>query len=350
MPEIKIGNVTVSNEGKTFIIAEIGANHNSDIELAKKTIKAAAECGVDAVKFQTYTAKELVADKDRVLTYLSNGIEKKETISELFDRLSLRREYHRELFDYANSLGLQAFSTPFSLDGLEFLASLDVPCFKVAASDVNYVDLLEKLPEYNKPVMLSLGKCTLGEADEAINILFNKGCKNLVIMHCVSQYPSPMNEMNLNTIKTLKSLYPECVIGFSDHSMGITAALGAVAFGARVVEKHFTLDKKLEGPDHWFSMDPSDMKSLVTEIRNLESAMGNPRKMILECEKNERHKSVRSLVLKRDLKEGEVIKNEDLLMLRPGWGISPFDKDKVVGMKINKDCKANTVLVWDLLR
>lgn len=120
MPEIKIGNVTVSNEGKTFIIAEIGANHNSDIELAKKTIKAAAECGVDAVKFQTYTARELVADKDRVLTYLSNGIEKKETISELFDRLSLRREYHRELFDYANSLGLQAFSTPFSLDGLEF--------------------------------------------------------------------------------------------------------------------------------------------------------------------------------------------------------------------------------------
>lgn len=347
---INIGNKTISNEDKTFIVAEIGANHNGDIKLAKEMIKAAAECGVDAVKFQTYTSHELLADNDRELSYTSNGKQVKQTIGELFDNVSLNRNYHKELFDYAHNLGLEVFSTPFSLEGAEFLNNLNVPCFKIAASDVNYVDMLEKIAQYKKPVILSLGKCTLGEADQAINLLFDNGCKELIIMHCVAQYPSPIDEMNLNTIKTLKQLYPECIVGFSDHSLGITAAIGAVAFGAKMIEKHFTLNKKLEGPDHWFSMDPTDMKKMVAEIRHLELALGKSRKMILDCEKKERNTSVRSLVLNRRFKKNEIIKTTDLVMLRPGWGISPFDKNKVVGMKVNQDCDKNTVLTWDLLK
>lgn len=346
MKKILIKNKCIDND-RTFIVAEIGANHNNDFELIKKTIKVAAECGVDAVKFQTYTSEELLADVDRIVQYTSNGKVINEPIGKMFDRLSLEKEWHKELFDYAKSLGLIAFSTPFSLDAARFLNSLNVPCFKVAASDVNYVDLLEELTKYNKPVMLSIGKCTLGEADQAINILLENGCNDIIIMHCVSQYPSPIEEMNLNTIKALIQLYPECIVGFSDHSLGITASLGAVAFGARVIEKHFTLDKTLEGPDHWFSMDGNDMKKLVKEVRNLEKAFGESRKRILSCEKDERYKSIRSLVLNKDKKKGDKINEEDIKMVRPGYGISPFDKKKILGMELKLDLTKNTVLLWE---
>lgn len=331
---------------KTFIVAEIGANHNNDITTIKKIIDKAKECGVDAVKFQTYTARDLLVDYDRVLEYESNGVIKNKSIGALFDELALPRQWHEEIFQYAKKQGLIAFSTPFSIDGVRFLNEINVPIFKVAASDVNYVDMLIELSKHNKPIILSLGKCTLSEADRAIEILKSNGVKQLIIMHCVSKYPSPMEEMNLNVIKSLKVLYPDLIIGFSDHSTGITASLGAVALGAKVIEKHFTLDKTLEGPDHWFSMDPSEMKSLVDGIRDLEKAFGDSRKRVLECEKDEREKSIRSLVIKNSKKAGETIEEEDLLMLRPGYGISPFDKDKVIGMKLSNDKNSMSVLQW----
>jgi sialic acid synthase SpsE len=341
----------VGGDHPAFIVAEIGANHNGDIELAKRTIDAAAECGVDAVKFQTYTAAELLADTGRLLTWGPEGKEITEPIGAMFDRLSLPRHMHRELFDYAAGRGLIAFSTPFSVDGLRFLTEeVGAPCIKSAASDVNHVDLLAAAAKSGKPVMLSLGKCTLSEADMAVGLLLENGASEIVVMHCVSQYPSPMEEMNLRVIGALARLYPECVIGFSDHSLGITAALGAVTLGAKVIEKHFTLDKSLEGPDHWFSMDPADMASLVREIRNLEAAMGHPRKRVLSCEIDERRKSVRSLVLSRPIAKGEPLTADHLKIVRPGWGISPFDRDKVLGMRVNADLPANTVLTWDHLR
>ncbi|SQB35750.1 N-acetylneuraminate synthase family protein [Clostridium cochlearium] len=337
----------IGDNHPTYIVAEIGANHNGDVNLAKRMIEVAVECGVDAVKFQTYTAEELVSDADRVLTWGPKDKQKSETIGKMFNRIALPREAHKEVFEYANRLGIMAFSTPFSIKGVEFLNKLQVPCFKVAASDVDYLDMLKEIGKTKKPVMLSLGKCTLGEADLAVETLIQSGCEKIVIMHCVSQYPSPINEMNLKVIEGLKSIYPEFVIGFSDHSMGITADLGAVALGAKVIEKHFTLDKNMDGPDHWFSMDPKDMKSLVREVRNLEAAMGHPRKRVLKCEEQGRKNSIRSLVVNRDIMKGEVIKKEDLVALRPGYGIKPYDKEKIIGLKINKELKSGTVLTWD---
>lgn len=350
MKNFMIGNRLIGTDQPTYIVAEIGANHNGDVELAKRTIDAAKECGVDAVKFQTYTAKELISDLDRLVTMGPEHNQVTERIEDMFDKVTLKREMHKEVFDYARSLGLEVFSTPFSIDGVDFLNNLDVNCFKVAASDVDYLDLLKKLAETNKPVMLSLGKCTMGEADMAITTLEENGCDKLVIMHCVSQYPSKIEDMNLKIINSLKTLYSEHIIGFSDHSLGITATLGAVVLGARVIEKHFTLDKSLPGPDHWFSMDPSEMKSLVTEVRNIEAAMGSSRKRILECENAGRNNSVRSLVINKDLNAGDVINESDLLALRPGYGIKPYDKEKIIGMKVQKSIKKATVLTWDLFK
>ncbi|KYH34823.1 N,N'-diacetyllegionaminic acid synthase [Clostridium tepidiprofundi DSM 19306] len=350
MKEFTILNKNIGGNSPVFIVAEIGANHNGNVELAKKMVKVAADCGVDAVKFQTYTSEELLADKDRIITWGNEEYRKSEPIGEMFDRLALPRKVHKEVFDYARRLGVIPFSTPFSVEGLHFLESLGVPCVKVAASDVNFLDMLKEISKINKPVMLSLGKCTLSEADRAISTLLNGGCDKIVIMHCVSQYPSPMNEMNLKVIESLKVLYPECIIGFSDHSVGITATLGAVALGAKVIEKHFTLDRKMLGPDHWFSMDPTDMKDLVTEIRNLEVAMGHPRKRVLECELDEKLKSTRSLVLRKSIKEGERITEDHLKMLRPGWGIQPYDKEKIIGMRVNRNLETNTVLKWEYLK
>lgn len=344
---IKINDKIISNNAPTFIVAEVGANHNGDLNLAKESIDAAYECGVDAVKFQTYTTKELLSNKDTKYTYkYGNNKEATQTLKEMFDMVTLKREFHKEIYDYAKQKGLICFSTPFSLEGVEFLETLNNPIYKIASCDVNYVDMLEVIGKLQKPVFLSTGKCTLGEMDMAINLLETNGAKELCLLHCVANYPSKMEHMNLNVIKTLKQMYPEYVIGFSDHSLGITATLGAVCFGAKIIEKHFTIDKNLKGPDHWFSMDSTDMKNIVNEIRNLEVAFGDQRKILPQNEVDEKYWATRSLHLKRDLKAGDIIKENDLDMLRPGYGISPFDKHKVIGLKLSKDCKKDEVLEW----
>ncbi|NLL37093.1 MAG: N-acetylneuraminate synthase [Fretibacterium sp.] len=340
-------DVSIGDGQPTFIVAEIGANHNGDPNLARRCVEAAAECGVDAVKFQTYTAYELLSHYNSPVTWGPEGHTVTEEVGGMFDRLALPRTAHRPLFDYAESLGLMAFSTPFSVDGLDFLLDeLDMPCIKIASSDVCYPDLLLRAARSDRPVMLSVGKSSLAEADMAVSTLLENGCDRLVLMHCVANYPSRMEDMNLRTIESLKMMYPECVIGFSDHSMGITASLGAVALGARVIEKHFTLSNETVGPDHWFSMDPESMAALVREVRNLEAALGRPRKHVLPSEVQERHGSVRSLSVARDMKCGERIRLEDLRVVRPGWGINPWDREKILGLALACDLPAESVLEW----
>ncbi|MEM5558203.1 N-acetylneuraminate synthase family protein [Aliarcobacter cryaerophilus] len=347
---IKIEDRLISNDSPTFIVAEVGANHNGDLELAKRSIEAAVECGVDAVKFQTYTTEELLSNKNGIVVYGKKGKEVSETVEKMFDRVTLKREFHKEIYNYAKSKGLICFSTPFSVDGVSFLEKLDNPIYKIASSDINYVDMLEVIGATKKPVFLSTGKCTLSDMDMAIELLQKSGTTNLCLLHCVANYPSKMENMNLNVIKTLKQMYPEFIIGFSDHSLGITASLGAVCFGAKIIEKHFTIDKNLEGPDHWFSMDPNDMKNLVKGIRDLEVAFGTQRKFLAQNEIPEKYWATRSLHINKDLNAGDIITKEDLNMLRPGYGISPFDRDKVIGIKLEKDIKKGTVLEWNYFK
>ena len=350
MSTCTIGQLTVQQEQPPVVIAEIGANHDGSVEKAESLLRAIAQTGAKAVKFQTYTAEELVADASRITRWGPPGKEREEPISDLFARLSLPREAHGDLFQLARELGLEPFSTPFSEGGVDFLMNLDVPCFKIAASDVIHLPLLKHVAQTGKPILLSLGKCTLSEVDLAYETLINNGCEELCLMHCVAQYPAPMDEMNLRVIPTLRQTYPEVPIGFSDHSLGVTAPVAAIALGARLVEKHVTLDCQDDGPDHWFSLDMPGLTALVRGVSDAFMALGHPRKRILPCEENERSTSTRSLVVRIDVPAGHRLTDHDLKIVRPGGGIAPRHLDVVRGMKISTDLNANTVLQWEMFK
>lgn len=346
MAGFEIRGRKIGEGGKVFVVAELGANHNGDVSLAREMIRSAAACGADAVKLQTYTAASLLADYERMITWGPPGRETRESVGGMFDRLSLPAGAYRDLFDVADKAGVIGYSTPFSVPEALFLDGLGAPCYKIASSDVTYMDLLHTVAGLGKPVFLSTGKSTLGEVDRAIRVLSGSGDRALALLHCVAQYPSPASELNLRTIPALAAMYPHLVIGFSDHSVGASASLAAVALGARVIEKHFTMDRELGGPDHWFSADPAEFRDLVKGVREVESALGRPRVDVLPCELQERTTSTRSLVLKREVKRGQVITGDDLSVLRPGWGIHPYDKEKVMGLKATSDLPAGTVLEW----
>lgn len=343
---MRIGERYLGEGQATFIVAEIGANHDGDPDKAAELVRMAARAGVDAVKFQTYSAAELVADAGRVVTWGAPGQERQETIGGLFDRLALPREAHAGLFELAESLGVQAFSTPFSPEGADFLDGLKVPCFKIAASDVAYLDLLERVAGTGKPVILSLGKSTLAEAERAVAVLGEAGCRDLVLLHCLAAYPAPDAEMNLRTITTLQQLFPQALIGLSDHSLGITAALGSVALGARLIEKHVTLDTATDGPDHWFSADEAELGALVREIRRLESMLGRSHVGVRPSEVAERRVSTRSLVLRHARPAGHRLTLDDIAVLRPGYGIHPFQREQLLGRQLVRDLPAMSVLDW----
>lgn len=337
----------IANSGLPVIVAEIGANHDGDMRKALKMIKEVSDAGATLVKFQLYTSEELVADGHRLVNWGPPSCQTQEPIGEMFRRLSLPKEEMAELFAFARSLSLTPFATPFSEAGVDFLLSLDVPFFKIAASDVNHLPLLEYVARTGKPVFLSLGKCTLAEADIAVTCLFENGCKDLALLHCVAAYPSPMSEMNLRVIPMLSKLYPECVIGFSDHSIGITAALAAVALGAQIVEKHVTISQKDAGPDHWFSINMQQLTDLVEGVRDVYCALGSPRKRILETEKVGRENATRSIIAARDISPGERLSHEDIKIVRPGTGIPPRFKQIVTGMTARKAIQSNRPLQWD---
>lgn len=347
---IQLANITISDAQPPHIIAEIGANHDGSVEKAAELVRAIARSGARLVKFQHYVAEELVADLERETTWGPPHHRVRERVGDMFRRLSLPRTALRDLFAEARALGLEPFATPFSEQGADELMELDVACFKVAASDVTHLPLLGHLARLGRPVFLSLGKCTLGEADTAIQHLLDNGCRALAILHCVATYPSPMEEMNLRVIPQLRALYPECVVGFSDHSVGTTAAVAAVALGARLIEKHVTLDKATPGPDHWFSLDMNELAALVKETANAYSALGTGRKRVLACEQHGKAYATRSLVARRAIAAGERLTRADLKIVRPGTGLAPSFMDVVIGMELKRALSPNEVLTWSHFR
>jgi sialic acid synthase SpsE len=247
-------------------------------------------------------------------------------------------------------LGVMVFATPFSESGVEFLHGLGAPCFKIAASDVSHLPLLRAVAQTGKPVILSLGKCTLAEAEIAVETLFDAGCERLALLHCVAQYPAPIAEMNLSVIPALQHIYAECVIGLSDHSVGDTMGIAAVALGARVIEKHVTLSIDDEGPDHWFSLPIADFARYRKSLEDAFAALGGPRKRILTCEQGERRTSVRSLAAARAVAKGQPLTPADIKITRPGTGISPHLLEAVIGLRPSRDLTPNTVLTWELFK
>ncbi len=311
-----VGNRKIGQGYPCFIIAEIGINHNGDINLAKDMVYKAKECGVDAVKFQTFKACEFVSDPNQTYTYYSEGKKITESMMTMFERYELSKEAWREIFDYCKSLDILVFSTPQNKTDLDFLLSLvDLPLIKVGADDLTNLDLLEYYASKGRPLIISAGMAYLSEIEDAVNTIRDTGNENFAVLHCVSSYPALANEMNLKKIQTINRAF-NVVTGFSDHSIGSYAAVGAVTMGASIFEKHFTMNKNLPGPDHWFASDPDELKSIVTGIRFIEEALGSYEIKPTENELEMREICRRSIVAKRKINCGQEITIDDICYKR----------------------------------
>jgi sialic acid synthase SpsE len=330
----------VFNYCKPYIIAELGSNHNGDMELAKKLIIEAKESGADCVKFQSWSKDSIFARKKYEDNYFIADDYRDRTdytLEEIVDAYSISEEELLEMKKFADKIGIDCTSTPFSKKEADFLVEkLETPFIKVASMDLNNYPFLEYLAAKGKPMVIATGLSELYEIDKAIKTIENTGNKSIVILHCVSTYPPEDKDVNLNNIRTLMKAYPEYPIGFSDHTLGTEIPLASIALGACLIEKHFTLDKDMEGWDHKVSATKDEMKNIVSASKRIVDAMGSFR--ITATESEERRKEFRrSIVLTRDMKANEVIQADDIDYKRPGGGFNPEMTAFVVGRTVNKD-------------
>jgi N-acetylneuraminate synthase/N,N'-diacetyllegionaminate synthase len=320
---------------KTLIIAEAGVNHNGNIELAKKLIDVAAEAGVDYVKFQTFKAENLVSKSAKKAAYQIKNTNEEGSQYDMLKNLELDLATHHVLIDYCNSKSIQFLSTGFDLESLDLLNDLKINIFKVPSGEITNLPYLKKIASFNKPVILSTGMCTLKEVKEAFQVILDNGIpkENITILHCNTEYPTPMEDVNLKAMLTIQEEL-NVKVGYSDHTLGIEVPIAAVAMGAVCVEKHFTLDKTMKGPDHKASLEPNELNQMVLSIRNIEKALGNGRKEPSKSEQKNRAIARKSIHINNNLSKGHILTEDDFIMMRPGDGISPMDYEKLIGRKI----------------
>ena len=323
-------------DNKVIIIAEAGVNHNGDYENAKKLILAAANAGADYVKFQTFKADKLVTKESQKAEYqIVNLKENGDTQYEMLKKLEMPEAWHYDLIKYANDCGIKFLSTGFDEDSVDFLDSLNIDLFKVPSGEITNKPYLEHIAKKGKPIVISTGMSNLKEIKDAVDVLqAHQIAKNqITILHCNTEYPTPMQDVNLFAMKTIQNELG-VQVGYSDHTLGIEVPIAAVAIGAVLIEKHFTLDRNMVGPDHLASLTPEELEQMVASIRNIELAIsGNGVKEASESEKKNINIARKSIHIKNDLTSGHIIKMEDLIMKRPGDGISPMQLDQIVGKK-----------------
>ncbi|WP_268034977.1 N-acetylneuraminate synthase [Algoriphagus sp. PAP.12] len=337
---------------KVLIIAEAGVNHNGDLAIAKRLIDAAVDAGVDLVKFQTFKAEDLVSKEAKQAEYQKKNIDDgSDSQYEMLKRLELSEEGHLELIRYCEAKNIEFFSTAFDVKGLEYLNSLGFPRFKVPSGEITNYPYLKKLSEYGKPVILSTGMANLAEIKEALSVLEQGILKeNITVLHCNTEYPTPMEDVNLRAMNTIAA---ECkvAVGYSDHTLGIEVPIAAVAMGAVVIEKHFTLDRSLHGPDHAASLEPNELKAMVQGIRNIEKAIsGDGIKAPSHSELKNKIVARKSLHLIKDLISGHKLMEGDLVTLRPGDGVSPMEINQVIGRRLNRNLAKGTKLIKEYLK
>lgn len=332
---------------KVLIIAEAGVNHNGDMELAKRLIDVAVDAGVDMVKFQTFKADSLVSKAAKKAEYQTKNIgDDDDSQYNMLKRLELSHENHVELISYCKERNIQFFSTAFDTEGLEYLNSLGFERFKVPSGEITNYPYLKKLAEIGKPVILSTGMANMQEIEAAIEVLTSESLAkvDITVLHCNTEYPTPMEDVNLLAMNHIKNQIG-VEVGYSDHTLGTEVPIAAVALGAKVIEKHFTLDRNLEGPDHKASLEPIELKAMVKAIRNIEYAIsGSGEKKASKSEVKNKEIARKSIHLLRNLKKGEVIEESDLITLRPGNGISPMEWKTVIGSKARYDLNAFQIL------
>ncbi len=333
---------------RCFIIAEAGVNHNGSIYLAKKLVDAAVEAEADAVKFQTFQAGKLVTKSAEKAEYQKQTTGSEENQYEMLKRLELSCEDHIQLSDYCKQKGIMFLSTPFDFNSVDLLEELGVGMYKIGSGDLTNMPLLKYIALKNKPIILSTGMSNLGEIEEAIGWIKEAGNYQITLLHCTSNYPTSYGDANLNAMVTLRNAF-HLPVGYSDHTPGIEVSVAAAAMGACVIEKHFTLDREMSGPDHKASLNPQELKELVKSIRNIERAMGDGIKRCMIPEVKVRKVARKSIVVVKDIKKGDKIEEGNIGVKRPEGGIAPKYFNKVLGHKAACDIKENTPLTWNLI-
>ena len=331
MRKIRVGGKHIGEEEPCFIIAEAGSNHNGSLEQAKELIDVAAEAKADAVKFQIFNAEELSADKK---------------VQRILKNLEFRRDWLKELNEYAKRKGIMFLATPFDTEAVDLLDKINTPAFKIASGDLTNLPLINHIAEKGKPIILSVGLGTLAEIKEALDVIYSTGNENVALLHCVASYPTKPEDVNLNVIKTLKQNF-QVPVGFSDHTMEIGIPIGAVALGANIIEKHFTLDRKLEGPDHPYALEPEELEIMVKGIRDVEKALGSGIKIVADSERQGLVEGRRSIFANVNIPMGTAITRDMLSILRPAVGMAPKYIDKIIGKPVKKDINAYEPITWD---
>ena len=317
---------------RIIVIAEAGVNHNGSLSLAKQLIDAAAAAEVDYVKFQTFKTENLVTLNAEKAEYQQRNTGETESQFSMLKKLELSKKDHEELIDYCRIRNVKFFSTAFDLESLDYLHSLNLGLWKIPSGESTNYPYLKKIAGFGEPVILSTGMSELEEVREALQVLLSNGLKreHITLLHCTTEYPTPWTDVNLRAMQTLQDTFGVNV-GYSDHTEGIEVPIAAAALGAKVIEKHFTVDRNLPGPDHKASLEPAELKAMVTAVRHIEESLGDGRKIIAESERKNRAIARKSIIAARDIAQGEVLRETDLIVMRPGTGISPMRWNEVIG-------------------
>ena len=327
---------------RTLVIAEAGVNHNGSLETAKKLIDAAKECGADIVKFQTAKLDSLVSKYAAMADYQKKNIGHEESQKDMLSKLLLSYDDFVELADYCKKVEIRFLSTPFDIESIHFLDSMQ-DIWKVPSGEITNYPYLVEIGKTGKPVIMSTGMCYMNEVHDAVDVLRNNGVKDITLLHCTTQYPTPINEVNLNVMTTLSKEF-DCPVGYSDHTQGIEVGLAAVAMGATVIEKHFTLDRNMPGPDHKASLEPDELKSMIDGIRKVEEARGSFEKIPSKSEIENRDIARKSIVAAIDVKAGDILSEKNITTKRPGNGISPMKWNEILGTKAIRNFKEDELI------
>lgn len=331
---------------KTIIIAEAGVNHNGSVELAKEMIRTAKWAGADYIKFQTFISENLVsiqAEKAEYQRKNQTSAEAVESQLDMLKKLELRLEDFILLRDYCREQEIGFLSTPFDLETIDFLDGLDMDMWKIPSGEITNLPYLIKIGKTKKPVILSTGMSDLEEIERAIKVLKDQGCKDIILLHCTTAYPTPNKEVNLKSMVTLKETF-HTKVGYSDHTEGIQVSIGAIALGAKIIEKHFTLDKNLEGPDHKASLEPEELRLMIQGIRIMEESLGNGEKIPTESEGKNKKAARKSIVAKTKIKQGDFFTEDNITVKRPGDGISPIHWFEVLGKNAVRDFEKDELI------
>jgi sialic acid synthase SpsE len=343
---LKLDNKDVGDSFPTYIIGEIGSNHNCNFDTAKKLILAAKKAGCDAAKFQSYTADGLYSIYTPRISEMDGRTKDEETPYELIKRIQMPIEWHKPLKEFCDQNKITFCSSPFDESMVDILEDIQAPFYKIASYEITHYPLLEKVAKTGKPIIISTGNSDINDIDVAVKVIKKCGNKNIAILHCVSQYPPALDDMNILCIDTFKKRYP-FVIGFSDHAIDYTPSMLAVSLGASIIEKHITLDKNYPGPDHPFALEPAELELLVDKIRMAERIMGVPEKRVLKSEEENHRIGRRGIIAKKDIKEGSKINQNDFVIKRPAIGLHPKYLNSIDGLLLLKSIKKDEWLTID---